>query len=560
METTKPHYAVRLLPSLTDVAFLMPLAFLFLRMGGATSMLGDGDTGWHVRTGEWILANHRIPSQDIFSYTKAGQPWFAWEWLWDLAFAWLYQRGGMAAVVLASMLVICMASVLLFRLICRKCGNPLLSIGVMFFVTGASSIHWLARPHLFTLLFTVIFYSILERAKEDGRVRLLWWLPALTVIWTNMHGGFFVGIILAGAYAAGEIADGLFTADASQRPLAFRRSIPYLATATGCLAATLINPYSYHLHARIYEHLSDKYWYKSVIEFQSFDFHHPAAFYFEPMLVLGLAAAVWSLYHRQFVYTILLAGWAHLALAVVRNEPIYMMLVGPPVALMLQSLLQELPGKNIATWVRRWAEKAASFTAAFGVNDMMPRWHLTSGMAAGLTIALFYAPNAPAKCQAVYDVTRYPSKAIEVLRQGGSPKIIFADDEWGDYLIYRLYPENRVFIDGRLDFYGSKFSQVCDDVMNVRYGWEKILEKYHVNTILLSPNTALATTLKESRRWHPIYDDGVAIVFRANQERTAAADQVSAVSRDGKDRDRKITKSQTSDPTITKSNSRSEPS
>ncbi len=182
METTKPHYAVRLLPSLTDVAFLMPLAFLFLRMGGATSMLGDGDTGWHVRTGEWILANHRIPSQDIFSYTKAGQPWFAWEWLWDLAFAWLYQRGGMAAVVLASMLVICMASVLLFRLICRKCGNPLLSIGVMFFVTGASSIHWLARPHLFTLLFTVIFYSILERAKEDGRVRLLWWLPALTVI------------------------------------------------------------------------------------------------------------------------------------------------------------------------------------------------------------------------------------------------------------------------------------------------------------------------------------------------------------------------------------------
>jgi len=173
---------------------------------------------------------------------------------------------------------------------------------------------------------------------------------------------------------------------------------------------------------------------------------------------------------------------------------------------------------------------------------------------------LFYAPNAPAQCRAEYDVTRYPAKAIDVLRHPGSPKIIFADDEWGGYLIYRLYPENKVFIDGRLDFYGSRFSQTCDDVMNVRYGWEKNLDAYHVNTILLRSNASLAGTLKESRRWRPVYDDGVAIVFRANQESAAEADQVSAVSRDGKDRDRKITKSQTGDQTITKSNSRSEPS
>ena len=96
--------------------------------------------------------------------------------------------------------------------------------------------------------------------------------------------------------------------------------------------------------------------------------------------------------------------------------------------------------------------------------------------------------------------------------------------------------------------------------MNVRYDWEKHLDTYHVNTILLRTNASLAGALKESRRWRPVYDDGVAIVFRANQESAREAQQVSAVSRDGKDRDRKITKSQTSDQTITKSNSRSEPS
>ena len=53
-------------------------------------MLGDGDTGWHIRTGEWILAHGQVPRQDMFSFTKPGEPWFAWEWLWDVAAAWAF--------------------------------------------------------------------------------------------------------------------------------------------------------------------------------------------------------------------------------------------------------------------------------------------------------------------------------------------------------------------------------------------------------------------------------------------------------------------------------------
>src|SRR5437016_2451541 len=104
----KPNPIFRLMPSLTDVAFLMPLVFLFTRMEGVRTLLSDCDTGWHVRTGEWILANGRVPDQDIFSFTKPGAPWFAWEWLWDISFAWLHRHGGLAAVVLVSMLVICL--------------------------------------------------------------------------------------------------------------------------------------------------------------------------------------------------------------------------------------------------------------------------------------------------------------------------------------------------------------------------------------------------------------------------------------------------------------------
>ena len=101
MTTKAQSVAVRFLPSLTDVAFIVPLIFQFNQLGGASSLLADGDTGWHLRTGEWILANGRVPQQDMFSYTHAGQPWYAWEWLWDVCFGFLNTHFGLQAVIVA---------------------------------------------------------------------------------------------------------------------------------------------------------------------------------------------------------------------------------------------------------------------------------------------------------------------------------------------------------------------------------------------------------------------------------------------------------------------------
>jgi len=127
------------MPSLTDVAFIIPLLFLFSKLEGVKTLLGDGDTGWHVLTGERILANHRIPHQDIFSFTMPGQPWFAWEWLWDVLFAWIHAHGGLGSVVAVSMTIICLTFALLYRLILRRCGNPLIAVGLTAMAAAGSS-------------------------------------------------------------------------------------------------------------------------------------------------------------------------------------------------------------------------------------------------------------------------------------------------------------------------------------------------------------------------------------------------------------------------------------
>ncbi len=92
---------------------------------------------------------------------------------------------------------------------------------------------------------------------------------------------------------------------------------------------------------------------------------------------------------------------------------------------------------------------------------------------------------------------------------------IFTQDEWGDYLIYKLSPRGfKVFVDGRSDFYGGKFGQEYIDVLDVKYNWQQTLDRYGVDTILLPCDAALTGALKESRRWRVAYDDGMAIVFR----------------------------------------------
>ena len=140
---------------------------------------------------------------------------------------------------------------------------------------------------------------------------------------------------------------------------------------------------------------------------------------------------------------------------------------------------------------------------------------------------------------------------MALLRADASARI-FTNDEWGDYLIYRLYPRTLVFVDGRSDFYGDSFEQKYLDVMNVKYDWENTLSRFGIDTILLPPSAALAGALKESSRWNVVYDDGVALVFRS-KSKTAGNPISTTLPGDGRGRDREVTKTQARDRAITDS-------
>jgi hypothetical protein len=551
MKDARSSFAIKLLPSLADFAFLMPIVFLFGRMEGVKTLLSDCDTGWHIRTGEWIVANHWVPARDIFSYSKAGDPWFAWEWGSDVLMAWLNAAGGLRVVALCALALISTIFALVF-VVSRRKANPLVAVVVTMLAAAASSIHWLARPHLFTLLFLVLFYAALEQVRE-GRDRLwgvpyLAILPVATVIWTNLHGGFFVGVVIIGVYGASEVLRALVASE-TQRPDALRQARRYLVCAAAALAASLINPYFYHLHAHMLQYLGDPFNSEHIVEFLSPNFHGIQAIFFEVMLALGAGAACWNLARGHFTEPLLLVAMGHAALLAARNIPLFMILAAPIVCAAIQECLDALPGWNVAGWLRQVVARFNRLAAETATTEAIGRWHLVSIGAMAVVAALIYAPHPPKRFRAEFDPKSYPAGALALLRQDPAARI-FTHDEWGDYLIWKLYPGHKVFVDGRSDFYGDDFEYKYLDVMNVKYGWEKTLGRFGVNTILLPPTTPLAGALKESSHWRVVYDDGIALVFRPVAER--AQQTISAANLGGgTSRDREITKTLTRDPAIT---------
>jgi len=551
MDTAGSKVAIKLLPSLVDVAFLMPVVFLFGRMDGLLSLLADCDTGWHIRTGEWILAHRAVPYHDLFSFSKPNGVWYAWEWLADVIFAGLNSVGGLATVSLFAVLLIAVTFTLVFRLARRK-SNPVLAVGVTVLAVAASSIHWLARPHLFTLLFAVIFLSALYRVKEGqtriGGIPWLALLPVLTLLWTNLHGGFLVGVLMISAFGAAELLQLVLVAPGEDRAAGLNRAGKYFLSALGCLAASLLNPYTYHLHVHVWQYLSDPYQAKHIMEFLSVSFHHPIAIFFEAMLAGGVLASAWYIRCGSYTEPLLFLLWAHAALLAARHIPIFMIVAAPMVAAVADAGLRRLPAAPVAAWLRQAAARFNRLVTETSQTDAIGRWHLASLAGVALVAALLYAPHPPKKFRAEFDPKRYPADAVSALGRYPAARI-FTFDQWGDYLIYRLYPRSRVFVDGRSDFYGDDFETKLLDVLNVNYGWEQTLSRFGVDTVLMPPNSPLTGALKESSRWRVVYDDGVALLFRASGQ--PAGDRASVAIGGGLGRDREVTKTPTSDRPIT---------
>ena len=510
---TTTKWYVRLFPSLNDIAFLLPIFVLFARMGGTQLLFSDGDTGWHIRTGEWILAHRAVPTVDLFSFTKPNNAWFAWEWGWDVLAALVHQYAGLAGIGFVTTLMLGIFTLLLYRLALRLSHNNVASFAVTALAAAVSSIHWLARPHLVSWIFVLIFLGVLETARAGAvsPTSLRFLLPALTVLWTNLHGGFVAGLLLIACYALGEGMTSIFkagtAAPVSNLKAAWIASSLYWQSLLLCAAATLVNPYGWQLHRHIYAYLSDAELLDKIQEFQSISFHAGPAIFLEILLLISVFAVFSSLRSREFTPVILICLWAHFALQSARHIPLFAMVAAPFAAVVLSAALEQA---RFIPALKALSETLADICMDLRSVEFTPRLHITSAAALLLVAGLFAAGQKPFAAQ--FNAENFPAQAMPVLEEHRGSRV-FTTDQWGDYLLYRLYPSQRVFFDGRSDFYGSDFVKINQRILSAEHDWKALLQQFAINLVVLRPETPLSAVLKLTPNAKVVFDDGKVIVF-----------------------------------------------
>jgi hypothetical protein len=485
------------LPSYSDWLFAALIGWLFVVGHGWSALLADGDTGWHIRAGEYILAHGRLPVTDPFSFTRTGQAWFAWEWLSDVLFAGASRLLGLKGVVLLAGLAIALYLTVLVRHMLWRKANAFVALAVCLLGAGASGIHYLARPHVFTLLLLAVALWLVDRDREKP-TRAVWLLVPLTAIWANLHAGFLALL----ACLAIRIAGGAIEACWERRPLgAVWRGLTLL---TACSAASLANPYGYKLHLHIAGYLRSDWIREAVDEFQSPKFRSESAIQFEILLFAGLIAAGLLLRRRRVTGALLILAWAHAALVSVRHVPVFVVVAAPILA------------AEVSRWWAAWADGQPARSVAGVFNslalDFTRGFRRTSLWPVALVAALVLV-GAPLRWPRDFPAAKFPvelTKRQEALLAGAR---VFTSDQWGDYLIYRFYPRQRVFIDGRSDFYGKDLGKLY---LRVAYGhgeWRSTLERYGIGLVLAPVEWPLASILRREPGWRLVEEDRQAALF-----------------------------------------------
>ena len=491
------------LPDLAMVCALATIVCLFAGFGGATALFSDSDAGWHIRNGESILA-HRgffltdaaLPVTDTFSFSKNGAPWIAWEWGADVLMGAVHCVAGLDGVACLFALGIGAAVWMWFRLNWAAGGSfPLAAVFAVPMIT-TSSIHWLARPHVFGWLFLIATVWWCEKAPARVTAVGACAIALASAAWANLHGSFVLGPAILLIYAAGAgLASALWGV---RRPVT-----PYLLGALAALLGSFLNPYGWRLHQHVFAYLTNSALLSRVGEFQSFNFHSAGAAWVIAGLFIGMLGGAAALSIRRPDRFLLVLAMTAAALVSARSLPLAALALLPLANGSITEVLSLAGG--LRPQLRRHLDRALIYSEKLRVFDRKLHGFALVPIAAML---LFVG----LRHHAAFPADQIPVAAAERIASLPASARIFSTDKFGGYLIYRFSARRPVFFDGRSDFYGVDFIDRYARMFEVRPGWREEFERWNFTHALLPPDAPLVAAL-EAGGWHELYRDRTAVLL-----------------------------------------------
>jgi len=475
---------LRLAHVLLIIAALVAVVSLF-------SDIGSYDFWWHLKAGEHIWGLGAVPTTDPFSFTMQGQPWTAHEWLFEAVMWLFYTVGNLYGIMLLFFLIALATAVVLWKLYGLRHdrmdhGRQLLIAVLVAIAMGPTLPYWSPRPGALSYLLFVLFLYVLKVARTRQTAAPLWLLPLLTAIWVNAHGSFVLGpALIVGELVFGWKDFNIGVLNSRSMHPRVRKGMLY--ALGGTILASAINPHGFRMFIYTATISSHSFMKNSIVEWFSPNFHE--AYFGIIVTAVLLPALLWMLADtrgdtlQDMVY---LVGFIYMFLSSQRYFPFPALYLG-------YILARRVPSSEVLKKLDRPV------------------------MSVGLVcfIALALALKLPANNVSEHvSQEKFPVEAATFIEQTDLEGRIFNRYGWGGYLVWRFYPERKVFIDGRADLYltGEVFEDYIETV-ELKVDPEKTLDKYDIEYVLMQEDAQLVRYLTATGRWKSVYEDETAVLL-----------------------------------------------
>jgi hypothetical protein len=455
-------------------------------------LLSDPDSHWHIAVGNWMLTHGTMPTVDPFSFTFVGQPWIAKEWLSQLLMALAFRYGGWGGVTVLAAAALAFSFALMFRLLLRDI-RPLHAALFTVAAIVMTAPHFLARPHVLAFPCMLLWVAGLVRAVEERRAPEPLLLLAM-LLWANLHGGFTLGLLLAGAFSLEAV---IGAEDAVKRRTLLAAWAKFF---TAAVLVACITPYGHEsilVTLRIFD-IGDTL--AVISEWRPPDFQKQPIQ--ELILLIALYAALSRGLKLPVLRLLIVLGMVHLYLRYARNAELLAMLAPLAIAPLLARQWPSLKPDALEGRGCSLAEQVGALARPAGLAATALVGALCAVFAASI---VRYSAIAPPP-------ETMPSVAMAFAKQAGLTGRVLNHYNFGGYLIHAGVP---TFIDGRGELFGGDFIRRAADLVALRGDepLEDLLERHRIDWTLMPPDQPVNRLLAHLPGWRRAYADSTAVIF-----------------------------------------------
>jgi tetratricopeptide (TPR) repeat protein len=449
--------------------FFLLIFFVFCALF-ASQKIVSYDDWWHLKTGEWIWQNKAIPYVDPFSYTFKGAEWIDFEWLFQAVVYPIYRLGSFEGLIIFKIVIVLLTFLILF-LTSREIdgGKRWLTLTILFVALLVARERFMVRPQVISLFFFALYLYLFTLHQEDKittRQLILFLIPA-HILWTNFHGSFLLGIFLAGAYVLGRFVPLALSNHRDLTPVFKDKKLQGLLFVCLILCmASLVNPYTYRAFIIPFRTAGSEALGGIGEWMPSTDIRFLGVFVIEPtmwfriLFLIGIISFFIRLDNlKQMEKVVIFTILSYLAFKHGRFGGDFAIVAAPIIISNFMHLQWQM---------RKWGWLRILpllIIIAFSVNDVR---------------------NLIKEERLGFGVWRhYPETTVNFLKEHSIKGKIFNAYGGGGYLIWHLWPDIPVFIDGRTPtVYDQDFFWLYTTALQKREVWEKVVERYGIEIVL----------------------------------------------------------------------------